>query len=401
MSDGGPFDGFDGAPMWQAFAHILGSNPGQGWEVAKQVAHAAATAGETEPNVDPSERSRWEDLAPIAAQRVLEVTALDQPAPRLEVLNRGTWAARAVDAYRPILERVDLMSGLVTDGDDDTSTDLSALDPTDPMGGLDALAQAMQPLMRMLGPTLMGAQAGAVIGQLARSALGAYDVAVPWPAGSGVAVIAPNVSEFVSDWSLDSDDARMWVLIDQHVRHSVLSVPHVRKILLELLEARAATVRLDPSALEDQLGDIDLSNPRSISMAGLEPSAMLVRDSSANPQAAQRLDALLVALVGYVNLVHREVAERVLGAKASSLTEASHRRVVAATASDRLASLLLGVDDDRTLHDRGATWAKGVVERGGLEALNRLWASPRELPTPAEIEAPGLWLARIDLPDLD
>jgi hypothetical protein len=29
-----------------------------------------------------------------------------------------------------------------------------------------------------------------------------------------------------------------------------------------------------------------------------------------------------------------------------------------------------------------------------------LWVSERELPTPAELDAPGLWLARIDLPDM-
>jgi uncharacterized protein (DUF2342 family) len=106
-----------------------------------------------------------------------------------------------------------------------------------------------------------------------------------------------------------------------------------------------------------------------------------------------------VALVGYIDYVRAGVAHRVLGAKAGALGEASRRRVVAATAADRLAALLLGVDNDRELHDRGARWVAGVVERGGLESLNRLWNSPRELPTPAEIEAPGLWLARIDLPD--
>jgi uncharacterized protein (DUF2342 family) len=31
--------------------------------------------------------------------------------------------------------------------------------------------------------------------------------------------------------------------------------------------------------------------------------------------------------------------------------------------------------------------------------LNRLWESERMLPTPAELEAPGLWLARIELPE--
>jgi len=40
----------------------------------------------------------------------------------------------------------------------------------------------------------------------------------------------------------------------------------------------------------------------------------------------------------------------------------------------------------------------GVVERAGEAGLSRLWHSDRELPTPAEIDAPGLWLERIDIP---
>ena len=35
------------------------------------------------------------------------------------------------------------------------------------------------------------------------------------------------------------------------------------------------------------------------------------------------------------------------------------------------------------------------------EGLARLWSDERNLPTPAELDAPGLWLARIDLPGDD
>ena len=41
----------------------------------------------------------------------------------------------------------------------------------------------------------------------------------------------------------------------------------------------------------------------------------------------------------------------------------------------------------------------GVVERAGEDGLARLWEAERTLPTPAEIDAPGLWLARIELPE--
>ena len=49
------------------------------------------------------------------------------------------------------------------------------------------------------------------------------------------------------------------------------------------------------------------------------------------------------------------------------------------------------------------TWHRleGIVERGGPEALTKLWSSARHLPTPNEVDAPGLWLARIELPEDD
>lgn len=36
-----------------------------------------------------------------------------------------------------------------------------------------------------------------------------------------------------------------------------------------------------------------------------------------------------------------------------------------------------------------------MVERAGIEGLDRLWADEADLPTPAELDAPGLWLARL------
>jgi uncharacterized protein (DUF2342 family) len=33
-----------------------------------------------------------------------------------------------------------------------------------------------------------------------------------------------------------------------------------------------------------------------------------------------------------------------------------------------------------------------------MTGLDRLWADEAMVPTPAELDAPGLWLARIDLP---
>jgi uncharacterized protein (DUF2342 family) len=39
----------------------------------------------------------------------------------------------------------------------------------------------------------------------------------------------------------------------------------------------------------------------------------------------------------------------------------------------------------------------GVLEREGEDGLRRLWDGDEQLPTPPEVDAPGLWLARISL----
>ena len=66
----------------------------------------------------------------------------------------------------------------------------------------------------------------------------------------------------------------------------------------------------------------------------------------------------------------------------------------------RFVEQLLGLTLERDDYELGAGFCDGVVERAGMEGLNRLWESPRMAPTGPELEAPGLWLARIDL-DLD
>jgi uncharacterized protein (DUF2342 family) len=103
-------------------------------------------------------------------------------------------------------------------------------------------------------------------------------------------------------------------------------------------------------------------------------------------------------IVGYVDHV-MDVTGGELISSYSMLTEALHRRRVETGQGERFVELLLGFELGREQFERGEAFVSGVLERGGEEALARLWASARELPTPNEVDAPGLWLARIDLPE--
>jgi uncharacterized protein (DUF2342 family) len=65
--------------------------------------------------------------------------------------------------------------------------------------------------------------------------------------------------------------------------------------------------------------------------------------------------------------------------------------------AERFIARMLGVELRREHYDRGTAFCQGVVERAGPEALHGVWARIERLPTPNELAAPGLWLARLEI----
>jgi uncharacterized protein (DUF2342 family) len=103
-------------------------------------------------------------------------------------------------------------------------------------------------------------------------------------------------------------------------------------------------------------------------------------------------------VVGVVDHVMDTVGTKLISSY-GMLTEALRRRRVETAESDRFVERLMGLELTQAVYDRGANFVDGVIERAGEDGLARLWQSEKMLPSPPEIEAPGLWLARIDLPD--
>jgi putative hydrolase len=118
--------------------------------------------------------------------------------------------------------------------------------------------------------------------------------------------------------------------------------------------------------------------------------------SPAQDEVRPRLETLVAAIVGWVDHIMDRVGGGLVGSYAQ-VTEAVRRRRVETSAADRYVERLFGLNLTQARIDLGSAFVDGVVERAGEEGLARLWAEPDDLPTPAELAAPGLWLARIDL----
>ena len=395
MSDAGddPSGGnpFAGIPFLGDIAKALSGQGPLSWDAARQFAALSATEGKPERNVDPSVRFAFNELARIAEMHVVAITGLETTVggrgPEIVTVTPGRWADLTLEAYRPLFTELA------------TSLGQSApSDPDDEFG--DPTAAILGQFGALMQPMMLGMAVGSMVGRLAVRAFGQYDLPIPRPPSHELLVVPATIDHFAEDWSLPTDELRLWVVVQEIAGHAVMSVPHVRAALTDAVRSHVAAFRPDPNAVFERITnlDVDAGNPMSALQAAFsDPTVLLgaVR-SPAQEALAPRLDALVATLIGYVDHVVDQVAARLVPAS-SRLAEAVRRRRVEAAPEDVFVEQLLGLHLDRHAVQRGRTFVDGVVEREGTDGLARLFSAPDALPTPAEVDAPGLWLARLDL----
>ena len=383
---------FGGLPFLNDMMKQLASQGPLNWDVATQSAAAGARGDTPDPEPDPSTRFEFNALADIAGMHVQQATGL--PAGRREVFTatRAVWAHRTLQDLRPLFTELAASMGRPAqdgipdqgDGDNDATPD--------------PLAAMFSQLSSLMFPSLMGLTIGSMIGSLAQRAFGQYDLPIPRPQSKDLLVVPHTVDTFAADWSIARDDLRMWVLVHELTSDAVLGSPAAVGGLLASITSFVGAFRPDPTALMDRLGELDPADPAS--MARLQQTLgdpmLLVGAMSSDEQAALRpvLDAQVAALTAFVDHTVDRVGSSVLGNPAP-IAEAVRRRRIGAPTDTDLAERLLGVSLPRDLQRRGADFVAGVVERAGDDGLRPLLLSPDNLPTPSELVAPGLWLARL------
>jgi putative hydrolase len=429
-----------------------GTSPGGARiDLARTLAQGVASGGEPERNVDPADRMKFEELAHIAELHVTEITGLPitPSGANLEIaaVAPGAWAWQTVEDWRFLLEAMaepappvetkDGVSGakpsppekdrpaakgtlgyVDTGRDPDMPADFptpldfdlpdfdpqgfdtQGFDPGTVAGGESGPADLLARWMATMGPLLAAMQLGSAVGHLARSTLGPYELPIP-RSTPRLLVVPANAARFAEDWSLDLDEVRLWVCLRELTAHAVLSRPHVAERVRELLVRVVQGMAEDTAGLVDNLQGIDLTQPEALQSLLGDPTALMsLEPSPARRRAAEDLVAVVAALLGYIEHVLDQAALRLLGGR-GAIAEAWRRRQVDRESSERAAELMLGLDLGPAQIDRGADFIRGVFERAGEDGLARLWSGPHTLPTPAEIDAPGLWLERIDLPEPD
>jgi putative hydrolase len=385
--DEGPPDPFSNLPMFGDLAKALANQGPLNWDAARQFAQLSSTGGAAEPNVDPAVRLELAELARLAWYQVAQVVGSDDPAPEPQVATRSQWAQSTLEAYRHLF--TDLATALgapATEEPDEAEL-------TDPMMSM------MAGLSKMMAPAMLGMAVGSMVGRLSARAFGVHDLPIPRQP-EAVTLIPHNIDEFSAAWEIPKDEMRLWVLAHELAGHVLLTTPHLRDTLSDLVRQHVGGFRPDPNAIVERLGELETgsADPMSTLQQALgDPEVLLGAVTSPAQQALRpQLDALVAVVVGYVDWIVDAVAVRLVGGSALRIAEAVRRRRVETSSSDTFVEQLLGIRLGEAQVARGKAFVQGVVDRAGEEGLAPLLRRPDAIPTPSELDAPGLWLARLE-----
>ncbi len=101
---------FKGMPIFGDLAKMFSQQGPINWDAARQLAQSIAVGETSEPNVDPLERIKIEQLARVADLQVAAATGLTtSPTGRgvtLVPVTRSLWAHQTLEAYRGLFEQL-------------------------------------------------------------------------------------------------------------------------------------------------------------------------------------------------------------------------------------------------------------------------------------------------------
>ncbi len=358
-------------------------------------------------------------LAYDFAQRVSEYTGLELPneLPPLEMVDRPAWIAANLLTMRPTLDRViERLSGEDTDEEGVAGADTGPDDPSGrsgwearlgplsgPMrtasGHLQTVSETASSSLRVASGHLLGAQLGAVTGILSQRVLGQYDVSlVGEPVAPRLLLLEPNLAATARNLDIDRGELTAWVAIHE-ITHAVqfAGVPWLRGHLGSLLEELLAGLQLasenDLSALLARVRNGNLDFGKLVERAR-QGELLRLGLGEERWEIVERLQATMSLIEGHAEHTMDAVGADVLPSL-PDLRAALTRRRATKGLPWRVLEKLLGLELKMKQYEVGRRFCDVIVGEAGPRTLTIAWRSPEDLPSPAELNEPELWLARV------
>jgi coenzyme F420 biosynthesis associated uncharacterized protein len=239
-----------------------------------------------------------------------------------------------------------------------------------------------------LGRGVMNRYVGVLFGIMSQRVLGQYDPVLslgPPPDGAAPALylVEPNLAGFARVATAPMAPLRRWLILHE-LTHAWQFGEHpwLREHLVEMMDSMVR------SSLAHAIGDGKGKQPNARQLVERLPEAVRTQ-----LRGFAKLQAIMSVLEGYANFVMHRVGRRHLD-HFDELEEAFARRRAQRTMVERAVLAITGINMKMRQYEVGERFCDAAAQAGGVALLNRVWEGPEMMPSPAELRAPDIWIAR-------
>ncbi len=368
MSDN-PFNG-----MFGDLFKLLGQQGPNAWfDTATQLALSIARGADGDPNPEPIERQRLEELAPLVGRRVDALFGVSG-GDAVTAVNRTALTLAALTQWRPLIEPT-----------------LAIASAAAPSNELDEMNPMIAQLAASVGPLFTGFQLGSVAGHFSERAWSLAVLALPRHDAQRLLVVN-NLKSFAEAWSLERDEVYVFALAQEFVASLVLTRQGtgdaLRALLLDSIH-EAASVQGDLlGRLQSMLGEGDLST-------FLQDPDRLLDDIELPEEtdATRAINAATGALLAFFEVAAHEITTAMLGPR-PQLVEAYRRHRRSDARGEDAAAALFGIATQGPHHDEAHAFVEHLRDAHGLRVFDALLRVDG-LPSADELHDPDAWWRRV------
>ena len=363
-----------------------------------------------DPSINDSDTEKLRTAADLADLWLNDATTIPSAGHTINGVTRTQWLASTFDSWKLVVQPVaDAMSGVMTgllpSGNESGSLNipeelLSSL-PDEVAANLREtlaspdFAAITGPLMAMaksMGATMFGTQFGQALGQMTTEVLSNSDVGIPLNASGKPGLVISNANQFVSGLSIDESEALLYITLRELAHQRLFTAaPWIQSQLMAAISDYARGVKIDTSAIEAAMTQIDPSDPESINSM-MTSSLFEPTQTPEQVAALTRIELLLALIEGWVTVVVTQAAGTRLQS-AGALEEVFRRRRAAGGPAEKVFGGLIGLEmRPRRMREAAALWQR-LADTQGISARDALWSHPDLLPRDSDIDDIDAFLA--------
>jgi uncharacterized protein (DUF2342 family) len=356
------------------FSMLSQQGPDAWYSTATQMALNIARGDDGDPNPQPTERQRLEELAPLVGRHVDALFGVSSE-PTVVAVNRSALTLAALEQWRPLMEPMTKQSAPQINTDE--------LDVSE--------NQLLSQISSTIGPLFTGFQMGSVAGHFSARAWSLAVLPLPRLNDQRLLVVN-NLTNFATEWSLERDEVYVFALAQEFVASLVLSQPGTGDALRALLiDAVNEATAVQGDLLERlqsmfESGDVNslMSNPESLL------DAISIPDES---DATRAINAAASVLLAFFSAAAQSITETMLGPK-PALVEAYARHRRSDARGEDAAAALFGISTQGPHHDAATAFVSTLAAEHSLSVFGALLRVDG-LPSAAELNDPAAWYERV------